>query len=405
VLLYSGADVVVWKSVMEKSVAEQNLDAAVLQSAVQHLNDIDRYSRGAVCRHRALVEYFGQQYPAPSCGACDLCLGDTEAVPDAQVIAQKILSCVARVKESFGINHVVGVLRGENTEKIRKFRHDQLSTYKLLAEHGKADVRDWIYQLIGQGVLLQSADEYPVLRLNPASWEVMNGKRTVRLVRMARREQREKSKAETVSWEGVDRELFELLRVLRRTIAEERQVPPYVIFNDSTLRQLARVRPSTLEKMRAISGIGDARLRDLGARFLEAILGYCGPRKVALDQRSATGAARLAAPAAPREIKPGTRPAQAFDLFRTGAALEDVMHQTGRARSTVVDYLCEFIRRERPASLQPWLPDDRYQRIAAAARTVGTQQLKPIFLALGEQVPYDEIRLVVTHLQALTPTS
>src|SRR5947209_5287718 len=131
-----------------------------------------RYCRGAVCRHRALVHYFDQGYEPEHCGACDICLGDAEQVADAQVVAQKILSCVARVKERFGIGHVVSVLRGENTENVRKRGHDKLSTFGLLSDHGKPDVRDWIYQLLGQQVLLQVGDEYPILRLNAASWEV-----------------------------------------------------------------------------------------------------------------------------------------------------------------------------------------------------------------------------------------
>src|SRR5205823_11968769 len=110
---------------------------------------------------------------------------------------------------------------------------------------------------------------YPVLSLNPASWEVMKGQRSVRLmqpVRRAKGEKAAKSKVDTTSWEGVDEELFEALRSQRRQLAEERQVPPYIIFSDATLRELARARPSTLEKMRLLYGIGDAKLRDFGAR-------------------------------------------------------------------------------------------------------------------------------------------
>src|SRR5262249_28380237 len=248
---------------------EPGVDPSFLPSALEHLDHIDRYCRGAVCRHRALVEYFGQDYPAPSCKACDLCLGDTEDVPDAIVVAQKVLSCVARVRERFGIAHVVAVLRGQNTERIRKFQHEQLSTYGLLRTESAHDVRDWVYQLLGQKaleqeeILLQSGEKAAILKLNAASWAVMRGERNVRLVRLARRkkgDRPEKSRADTVSWEGVDRELFEELRVLRRAVAEQRQWQPYLVFSDATLRELARVRPSTLEKMRLVYGIGEAKL-------------------------------------------------------------------------------------------------------------------------------------------------
>jgi ATP-dependent DNA helicase RecQ len=404
VLLHSGSDFFTWKSIVEKSAAEPGVDPTFLANAVQHLNDMDRYCRGAVCRHRALVEYFGQRLDVGVCGACDLCLGDTEEVPDAVVVAQKILSCVARVQERFGVGHVVGVLRGENTEKIRKFHHDQLTTYGLLKEHGKAEVRDWIYQLIGQQVLVQndlqlpSGEKVPILGLNEASWEVMRKQRAVRLVRPVRRDKGEspkKSKADTVSWEGVDRELFEELRGLRRRVAEERQLQAYLIFSDATLRELARVRPSTLEGMRLVYGIGDAKLRDHGERFLQVIKDYCAGRGLSMDNQPAP----VPAPE-PRKPTPRANPVRdlAFTQFRQGAAVEDVMHQTNRGRSTVNDYLCDFIREEKPASVAPWVAEETYQRVAAAARQVGTERLKPIFLALGEKVSYDDIRLVLAHL-------
>jgi ATP-dependent DNA helicase RecQ len=398
VLLYSGADCATWKWIIEKSASEPGVDANFLPSALQHMNDMDRYSRGATCRHQALVQYFGQRLEAQSCAACDVCLGDTESVPDALVVAQKILSCVARVKESFGINHVISVLRGEDTEPIRRRGHEKLSTYGLLRECRKPDVRDWIYQLIGQGVLLQQGDEYPVLKLNEAAWEVMKGQRSVRLVQLVRRkkgEKPEKSKADTISWEGVDRELFEALRGLRRQIAEERQWPTYTVFNDATLRELARVRPSTLEKMRMVYGVGDAKLRDFGGTFLQLIGEHCRDAGLTMDNASAPPR-----PVEPRKPSARPNPARdlAFNLFRQGAVVEDVMHQTGRGRSTVMDYLCDFIRETRPASLSAWVPQATYQRVVAAARQVGTERLKPIFITLGEQVPYDDIRVVLSHL-------
>jgi ATP-dependent DNA helicase RecQ len=407
VLLHSGSDFLLWRSIIEKSAAEAGADPDYLPSALQHLNDMDRYCRGAVCRHRALVNYFGQELEVESCAACDLCLGDTEEVPDATVVAQKILSCVARVQERFGVGHVISVLRGEDTEKVRKFGHDRLSTYGLLKEHAKAAVRDWVYQLIGQGVLVQqdlvlsSGARVPILGLNDGSWEVMRKQRPVRLVQPARREQK-KSRADTASWEGVDRDLFEALRELRRRLAEERQVPPYIIFNDSTLRQLAAVRPSSLERMRLVSGVGDTKLRDFGARFLQVLDDHCREYGLPRDQ----GAPPPLKVEAPRKApsRPNPQRDLAVEQFRQGAAVVDVMHQTGRGRSTVHDYLCEYVRAEKPASIETWVPRDVYQRVAGAARTVGTDRLKPIFLSLGEQVSYDDIRLVLAHLAARSPT-
>jgi ATP-dependent DNA helicase RecQ len=401
VLLHSGGDLFRWKSILEKTAAEPGVDPNFLASSLQHLEDMDRYCRGAICRHRALVQYFGQTYPADSCGACDLCLGDNEEVPDSQVVAQKILSCIARVRERFGITHVMSVLRGEQTERVQKFRHDQLTTFGLLRDKTKADIRDWIYQLISQKVLVQnevplaSGEKATVLGLNEASWEVMKGQRTVRLVQLVRRKIAEKSRAETVSWEGVDRSLFEALRQLRRRLAEERQKPPYVIFTDATLRQLASVRPSTPERLRLVSGVGDVKVRDFGGVVLEAIRQHCQQR--GLTQDNFSGAGRFEAARRPADRSPPAR-TLAFERFREGARIEEVMRQTGRARSTIVEYLVEYIRQERPLSIEPWVREAVYQRVAAAIRQVATVQLRPIFLLLGEEVSYDEIRLVVAHL-------
>jgi ATP-dependent DNA helicase RecQ len=404
VLLFSGADLLTFKFMIEKSASENAVDPSFVPSALKHLDEMDRYCRGAVCRHRALVEYFGQKYETPSCDACDLCLGDTQEVPEAVVVAQKILSCVARVKEGFGIGHVVAVLRGKNTENVRKRGHDKLSTFGLLHKHSDADLRDWVYQLIGQGVLLQVGTEYPLLKLNAASWDVMRGQHTVRLVQLARRrkgERPERSRAAANSWEGVDQGLFDVLKALRYRLAGERQEAPYMIFGDTVLRDLARVRPSTPERMRQLSGVGDVKLRNFGGHFLPAIAEHCRKHGLAMDVSVPSGAATLfhePAPSAPARVNP--RQVIAFDLFRKGTAIDDAMKQMDLKRSTVQGYLAEYICAERPASISRWLPDALYHRIAAAVRQAGTERLKPIFLLLGEKVAYDDIRLVIAHLQA-----
>jgi ATP-dependent DNA helicase RecQ len=274
VLLYSGGDVVKMRGIIEKS-AEEAHDKAFLPGVLRHLEEMDRFARGAVCRHKQLVNYFGQEHPDVKCGACDLCLGDFEAVPDAVLVTQKILSAVARVREGFGIGHVLKVLRGKADEQVRKYGHEKLTTFGLLAEVSEADLRDWIYQLIGQGALWQTEDEYPKLKLNEMSWALMRSQRDdVRLVRLARRRKGERpaqAKLE-ISLEGIDPSLLSGLRALRKQLATERQVPAYVIFNDLTMRELARIRPHTLAELRQVTGIGEAKARDLGEQILDVLL-------------------------------------------------------------------------------------------------------------------------------------
>ena len=270
VLLYSGADFMTWKSML----ANSNGDAEHAESLIKHLNDMDRYAAGAACRHRALVEYFGQHATSEGCRACDICLGETELVSDALTVAQKIVSCVYRLRESWGVAHVVSVLRGEDTEKIRGRGHDQLSTYALLKGQTTQDVREWIYQLIAQGFLRQTDDQYPVLKLGPRSREVLRGLADVTLRQPAVRKKDRLPGVERVRVdEGLpyDRALFEALRAWRRAEAEERGVPPYVIFSDKTLRELSRTRPTTRYELRGVYGIGDAKLEAFGEAVINVI--------------------------------------------------------------------------------------------------------------------------------------
>src|SRR4051794_8830864 len=275
VLLYSGADVIFWKNMVERGNDDGAPDPEYVATAIKHLVDIDRYCSGTACRHRALVEYFGQHYTLDACGACDICLGETEDVPDALTVAQKILSCVYRVGQSWGIGHVISVLRGEKTDKIRERAHDSLSTYALLKGCSRNEVRDWIWQLVGQGYLEQSNGDYPVLRLTATARNVLRGEAEVRLRQpIAASKKKERSRRSMIpieSWEGVDRSLFDALRTWRRAEADERNVPPYVIFNDRTLREIARVRPSTLVELRDVYGIGDSKLEAFGRALIELV--------------------------------------------------------------------------------------------------------------------------------------
>jgi len=275
VLLYSGADVIFWKQMVERGNDDGAPDPEYVATAIKHLVDIDRYASGTACRHRALVEYFGQHYTLESCTACDICLGETEDVPDALTVAQKILSCVYRVGQSWGIGHVISVLRGEKTDKIRERSHDSLSTYALLKGCSRNEVRDWIWQLVGQGYLEQSNGEYPILRLTPSARNVLRGEAEVRLRQpIAASKKKERSRRSMIpieSWEGVDRSLFDALRTWRRAEADERNVPPYVIFSDRTLREVARVRPSTLVELRDVYGIGDSKLEAFGRALLDVL--------------------------------------------------------------------------------------------------------------------------------------
>ena len=282
VLLYSAADVMRWESLIRKSTAEAGAADNVAAAAFALLNEMRRFAASLQCRHRGLSEYFGQTYPRANCGACDVCLDEVEGLADATVTAQKILSCVARTDERFGAMHIVDVLLGANTERVRQWRHEQLSTYGLLKGTGRKALTSMIYQLIDAGVLARTDDERPILQLTDASWRVMRGEQPVRLVQPKAAPSRQ-ARLEVGSTDGIDEGLFESLRALRRSVANERGVPPYLIFNDATLRDMARVRPASPAALRTIRGVGERKLADLGERFLTHIATYCCERNLPLD--------------------------------------------------------------------------------------------------------------------------
>jgi len=276
VLIASTADFMKWRLMLERN---GELSAA----NVALLRHMERYATGVGCRHRHLAEYFGDAYPPAQagrpggCAACDVCLDELEHVPDPVVTARKILSCVARVGQRFGVTHVAGVLRGQASDAVVSRGHDQLSTFGLLPDATASEVRGYIEQLVGRGLLRQAGEEYPVLALTQAGVDLLKDESACPDLSLARQRApkkdapRAKSRAEAESWQDVDHELFDRLRGVRLEIARARRVPPYVIFHDATLREMARRRPRSLDGLLAIKGVGVRKAEELGEVFLEAI--------------------------------------------------------------------------------------------------------------------------------------
>jgi ATP-dependent DNA helicase RecQ len=401
-LFYSAADAMKWRMLLERSTGPDGPSDA-LEAQYDLLNEAQRCFGGLTCRHRALVEYFGQPFEKPSCGACDVCLGEVEAedLAESTMTAQKILSCVARVGERFGAQHVAEVLTGAKTERIKRLGHDRLSTYNLMPEWDRKTLSSLAFQLVDQGLLEREGEPYQVLKLNAGSWEVMRGNRSVRL-RLPKATVK-KTRFDEESWEGVDRGLFEALRALRTQIAEERGVPPYVIFSDATLRDMARIRPSGDEALMRVRGVGRKKLEDLGARFLAAIAAYCSEQGVALDVAIEPDAPMRTESTPTRPTASPAR-ARAFALFEQGRGVDETAKQIGRARSTTLGYLAEYVA-HRPGSLDAWIPPQTQQAVSAAIDEVGDVYLKPIFDHLNGAIPYDEIRVVVAHRRARSAAS
>src|SRR5271168_1278492 len=270
VLFYSAADAIRWRSLMERSAEESGTTPEVVESGKQLLEEMRRFATVVRCRHAGLSGYFGEIYPDTNCGACDFCLGEVEGIADSTVLAQKVLSCVARVEQRFGVEHVVDVLSGASSERIRRWNHEKLSTYGILKDVPRKTLTNLVYQLVDAGILERTPGDRPALKLNAMSWEVMRGQRAVSLLE-AKESKSKRTRIEEASWRDVDEGLFESLRKLRREIAAERAVAAFVILHDATLRELASVKPATIEELRGIRGMGEKKIIDFGARVVECI--------------------------------------------------------------------------------------------------------------------------------------
>ena len=291
VLLYSAADFIRWKSLLERRARDAAQEPDAIEPQVRLLNQMARFCSAAICRHRALANYFGQEYAGDSCGACDVCRGEIEGVADSTLIAQKILSCVARTGQRFGVGHVVNVLVGADTDQIRRLGHGDLSTHGLLGDVSRKELTNYVYQLVDQDLLGRTDGDRPVLHLKAQSLEVLRGDREAVLIRPRERAAR-RTRVEAQSWEGVDRGLFERLREVRLEQARAQNVPAYVVFGDATLRDLARRRPGTLSNLRLVHGLGERRCAQFGRLLLDAIRDYCRNHDLDVDPGEAPHAVR-----------------------------------------------------------------------------------------------------------------
>jgi ATP-dependent DNA helicase RecQ len=296
VLFHSYADVVKWSSIAEGSADEARarledmgaepeafaaLDESLAQGRAQ-LEAMQRLAASPVCRHRWIVEHFGQRFePAArderspdggTCGACDVCLGEVRMVPDSTTVARKLLSAVVRTGQRYGAAYVADVARGAETEEVARRGHAGLPTYGVLRGEDRAALVSYVFQLVEHGLLARTDDEHPVLVLTEEGHRALRGGLEVPLRAPPRGRGRRHAAAKAVHGaHEVDTGLFERLRALRRELAAARGVPPYVVFSDATLLEFAGRRPATLAEFAECRGVGERKLAEYGEAFLAEI--------------------------------------------------------------------------------------------------------------------------------------
>jgi ATP-dependent DNA helicase RecQ len=414
-MLYSAADASKWQMLFEKSVESGEVGQDWPLQQREHLSRMQGYCTAPTCRHRLLSEYFGQSYNPSGprgCGACDVCLGEVETVDDSTVIAQKILSAVARASmtrrsdgspATFGVSHIVSILKGSNVKSVREWGHDQHTTFGLLAPMPKEEISSYLNQLIDQGYLARAGAQFPTVHCTERARAVLKGGEQVSLGRskailteaetLAARD-RSSNKRNLV----FDTALFEELRVLRRALSTEKAVPPYIIFSDAVLQEIAAIRPTRRATFETIRGVGEKKLAEFGKPFADKVRAYCSANNLPTDV--GVGAAQATSPGRPASDLPlSPNKARALPMFERGETLAAVAAALNLATSTVSNYLVEFVQQGRIRDLSPWIEPKARDEIVSTATRLAADRLNPIYDHFGGKYGWDDIRLALASVE------
>jgi ATP-dependent DNA helicase RecQ len=353
--------------------------------ARQQLRQVIDYAEGSVCRRTIQLSYFGEQFPG-NCDNCDNCR-NPKPVEDWTVDAQKFLSCIARCQERFGMNHIIDVLRGSKSQRITQKGHDKISTYGIGKDKTVDQWRLLGRTLLQQGLLDETTDGYPVLKLNPRSWEVLRKQQSVLVAIMPQKEDRGDRRSQSPV--SADAEaLFQRLRALRKKLADERAIAPYMVFADSTLKSMAQQQPQTLAEFAAISGVGSRKLLQYGDKFLNEIHGFRS------EQGLPVVAAEETPPPNTDEFALAETLSTTLTLFQKGHSVAEISKQRGLRANTILSHLVELIEQGHSVELDTLVTVDHQEKIRAAIAQVGATSLTLIRNHLGEEYTYDEIKLV-----------
>ena len=269
-LYFGGADIRTAEFLIQQKV---DATGAPLENeqriARQQLRQVLQFADSTECRRAVQLRYFGESFAGP-CGACDNC-SEPRTIEDWSTEARQFLSCIARLAQRhqrFGAAYIIDILRGARTERVLSAGHDALSVYGIGKHRGLPEWRNLARALLHQGLIDEAQDGYSVLSLNALSWPVLRGERSVSVARAVKPARRSKDGTRASS---MDDSLFERLRALRKRLADANGLPPYVIFHDSTLREMAEHMPLDLDQFAALPGVGQAKLARYGEQFIAAV--------------------------------------------------------------------------------------------------------------------------------------
>ena len=382
VLLFSAGDVQKYLGfISEKPPAEQVI-------AREQLSQMVHYAECSGCRRVELLAYFSEESAEENCGACDNCL-TPRATFDGTVAAQKFMSCVFRIRQAgtfgVGLNHVIEVLTGAQSERVLKWGHDKLTTYNIGREHTRSEWAAIGRELVRLGHLRQTTDKFPVVELTDAGMAALKARTKITLTKPVTAPDKVVSHVGEIT---CDELLFDKLRRLRKELADARAVPSYIIFSDVALRQMARLYPQTEGEFSRISGVGASKLRDFGAQFLEEIAAHlrANPRQIFADTSFTQK------PAAPQRSKLTETVMATLHYWRGGRTIEEIAHLRDVKPTTIYGHLADAVEAGEVIDLNSVMTADQQTRAAKAFYQFGWGNLTGVKESLPD-IDYGPLRL------------
>ena len=384
ILLFNRADIITNKFLIEHSgipSSKTNYDMEYSK-----LNDIVDYCNTDTCLRKYILEYFGEIPLFDNCNNCGNCLSTIETT-DITVDAKKILSCIKRMNEKFGIGLVSDVLRGSNSFKIKSLKFDTLSTYGIMKDYSKNTIKDLIYFLITECYIEIVGNKYPVLKLTKNASNVLFNNEKVTI----------KRKIEKIPQkvdDDYDSQLFDILRSIRRNISIENNIPPFIVFSDITLKQMATYYPITKENMLNISGVGSLKFEKYGNIFIEAINNYVSANNIK-PQDFIMQSEKTRKASNPRV----DTAAVTYDLFKNGKTIKDIAEERDLKISTIEGHLLKYYEMGKDVNLSSYIHSNYRDDIYNAIRTYGYTKLRVLKDALPKDVTYLDIKYYVIEYQ------
>ncbi len=385
ILYYSGADAMRLRYFAGEKATQEEQRIALGQA--QQMID---WAESTVCRRKRLLAYFDEPFEGQDEPCCDICASSTGEQEDVTVAAQKLLSCVIRTRERFGVTHVVAVLRGSREKKVLAFGHDRLSTHGIGSGQPKEFWLDLAKHLIGMGALRQDQERFNTLSVTDAGRRVLlEGERVMMPVK-------QRETASQVAMVAAYPDLFERLRALRRRLADERNVAPFIIFYDAVLREMCTRLPTRVVELTAIPGVGESRAEGYGQLFLDEIARY-------RSETGATPSETISEPLVKRRKRPNDSVSETVRLFNEGNTPEEIAGLRGFVARTIYDHLAEAIQSGEISNIDRLVSPERQAIITDAMKQVGEALLTPVRDYLGDGYSYEELRVVRAKLRTSPP--